>query len=157
MHEAATGNELSATYELSIHPGTHPQRPHHGHLHLTTKVSADAACWALEVSNIGGTSFERTGGLHPYWYTPDHSLACLQGLEGAAAQDRYHPDVHSQSEPVLRWNGQAFERLYDTSSPVELDTGAHRLRLSMTGFDQWMVWNPGIDSARQMADLPCDD
>lgn len=65
-------------------------------------------------------------------------------------EDRYRPDVHSQAKPVLYWNGQAFERLYDINKPVELNKGAHRLRLSITGFDQWMIWNPGMDAARQM-------
>lgn len=157
IHEAATSKEHVVNYELSIHPHTHPQWPHHAHLRLTTVVSAQAARWVLEVTNTGDTTFEWTGGLHPYWYTPDMTLANLHDLQGVAAQDRYMPKVHLQSEPVLHWNGQAFERLYDTSSPVELDTGEHRLRLSMTGFDQWMVWNPGIDGARQMADLPDDD
>lgn len=157
VHEAATGDHHIVTYELSIHPNTQPHWHHQAHLRLTTVVSAQAARWVLEVTNMGDTTFEWTGGLHPYWCTPDLTLANLHHLQGVAAQDRYIPEVHSQPEPVLNWNGQAFERLYDTSNPVELDTGAHRLRLSMTGFDQWMVWNPGIDGARQMADLPDDD
>lgn len=46
---------------------------------------------------------------------------------------------------------------YDANSPVEVVTSAHRLRMSMSGFDQWMVWNPRTDGARRVADLPDDD
>lgn len=157
VQEDATNNDHIVTYELDIHPHTHPEWPHHSHLRLTTQVSAQAAHWMLEVTNTGDTSFEWTGGLHPYWFTPELSLASLQGLQGAMVNDRYQPELQSQVESVLRWNGWAFERLYDTRTPVELDTGTHKLRLSMTGFDQWMVWNPGTDGAKQMADLPDDD
>jgi glucose-6-phosphate 1-epimerase len=156
-HDASANDDHTVVYELDIHPHTHPKWSHRAHLRLTTVVSTHAARWVLEVTNMGETPFEWTGGLHPYWYTPDLLLASLRGFHGATVKNRYQPAVQSQAEPALRWNGQVFECLYDTSSPVELDTGMHRLQLSMTGFDQWMVWNPGMDGARLMGDLPDDD
>jgi len=41
--------------------------------------------------------------------------------------------------------------------PRTLHTGKHTLQLTATGFDQWMVWNPGQAAAKDMADLPDAD
>jgi glucose-6-phosphate 1-epimerase len=40
---------------------------------------------------------------------------------------------------------------------LSLETPIHTLKLSMKGFDQWMVWNPGVTGASALKDLPNED
>jgi glucose-6-phosphate 1-epimerase len=96
---------------------------------------------ALQVQNTGATPFEWTGGLHPCWATSDLLATGLTGL---------------QATP-LQWTGEAFEHLYDTQAPLTLKTPYHALKLSMTGFDQWRVWNPGATGAQALGDLLNED
>lgn len=98
-----------------------------------------------------------TGGLHPYFLIQDFRQMKVAGLHGQAATDRYLPNFRQQDEVFLKLNGTAFERLYDGCPALELWTPDKRLRLDAEGFDQWMVWNPGREGARRLADLPDED
>lgn len=142
----------SATPDL-----VHPAWPHAAELCVEIRTDDRQLEIGLNVTNTGLTAFAWTGGLHPYFAVTDLLTARLKGLGGVCTRDRFHPDVTRQTEGDIVWNGELYERLFDTSAPVELDAGASRLRLSMTGFDQWMVWNPGIAGAQAMKDLPDAD
>jgi glucose-6-phosphate 1-epimerase len=52
---------------------------------------------------------------------------------------------------------QPCESLFDSGGPVELLMPSGSLILTATGFNQWMVWNPGKDGAREIYDLPNED
>ncbi|MEO8119954.1 MAG: D-hexose-6-phosphate mutarotase, partial [Rhodoferax sp.] len=111
----------------------------------------------LQVRNTGRHAFSWTGGLHPYFAVQDVLGCSACGLAGLAVQDRYDTALRTQPPGDLGWTEQAFERLYDACPPVILSAGDYALRLSATGFDQWMVWNPGEVGARSLADLPAGD
>ena len=88
----------------------------------------------------------------------DDVRACrLSGLGGRAVRDHFHPDLHQQPDGDVTWNGGLLDRVFASNSPVELDTGRAILRLSSTGFDQWVVWNPGVADAQAIQDLPDAD
>lgn len=140
-----------------IHPGDQPNWPHSAQLVLTAQLTANALHMRLQVRNTGNTTFAWTGGLHPYWATADLCASQLLGLQGAAVQDRYNPHKTTQTETAVSWHGDEFECLYDTQAPLQLQTPTHTLQLSVTGFDQWMVWNPGKAGAQTLKDLPNDD
>ncbi|MDP4609070.1 MAG: D-hexose-6-phosphate mutarotase [Burkholderiaceae bacterium] len=143
--------------ELRIHLGDQPNWPNSAQLVLTALLTANAPHMRLQVRNTGNTTFAWTGGLHPYWATADLCASQLLGLQGAAVQDRYTPHKTTQTEAVVSWQGEEFECLYDTQAPLQLQTPTHTLQLSMTGFDQWMVWNPGKAGAQALNDMPDDD
>lgn len=124
---------------------------------LTAQLTPNALHMHLQVRNTGHTTFAWTGGLHPYWATADLCASQLLGLQGAAVQDRYTPHKTTQTEAAVSWQGDEFECLYDTQAPLQLQTPTHTLQLSMTGFDQWMVWNPRKAGAQALNDLPNDD
>lgn len=143
--------------ELQIRPGDQPDWPHSALLVLAAQLTPNALHMQLQVRNTGHTTFAWTGGLHPYWATADLCASQLLGLQGAAVQDRYNPHKTTQTEAAVSWQGDEFECLYDTQAPLQLQTPTHTLLLSMTGFDQWMVWNPGKAGAQALKDLPNDD
>ncbi|MDO8250234.1 MAG: D-hexose-6-phosphate mutarotase [Rhodoferax sp.] len=144
-------------YGLDIEPEDYPSWPHAARLTLVVEAKTDGLVFALQVSNSGSHSFSWTGGLHPYFAVQDVLTSSASGLAGLAVQDRYDADLRSQPPGDLGWTEQPFERLYDACPAVILDTGGYTLRLSASGFDQWMVWNPGEAGARALADVPAGD
>src|SRR5690606_1276748 len=127
---------------------TFPAWPYEALLELTTTISANAVTQELKVSNRGTEEFSWTGGLHPYFYTDDLLHSSLQGLQGARVKDRYDSARHEETESKVQWDGSEFERSYDTRETLIFSSASQKLKLSMTGFDQWMVWNPGIAGAQ---------
>lgn len=111
----------------------------------------------LSIKNTGKKSFSWSGGLHPYFLITNFSDAKLDGLEGEYYFDRYAPIAkHVQKTPLV-WNDGVCEKLYDQSPPLSLWTGSNHLTLQTKGFDQWMVWNPGLEGAKRINDLPNED
>jgi glucose-6-phosphate 1-epimerase len=161
--DAADGS-LEFSYGLEI--GAHGDKlgaiqpdswPHHARLQLTARCHNASLEIQLKVSNTGSEPFSWTGGLHPYFAVTDLLQARLEGLGGTPVRDRFHPTVKAQPLGPIHWDGTLYERLFDCNTPVVLHAGALRLRLSMRGFNQWMVWNPGIAGAKEMKDLPDAD
>lgn len=144
-------------YGLDIAPTDYPSWPHAARLTLLVEAQTDTLVLTLQVSNTGRQAFSWTGGLHPYFAVQDVLSCSASGLAGLAVQDRYDAALRTQPPGDLGWNDQAFERLFDACPPVTLNAGAYSLQLSATGFDQWMVWNPGEVGARALADLPAGD
>ncbi len=144
-------------YELDIAPTDNANWPYAARLSLLVESRPGELTFALQVHNTGCDAFNWSGGLHPYFAVQDVLTSSATGLAGLAVQDRYDADLHYQPPGVLGWTEQPFERLYDASPPLMLDTGGYSLRLSARGFDQWMVWNPGKEGAQALADLPAAD
>ncbi len=127
-----------------------------GSLALSPQMSAaDALTMTFSVQNTGSTPFEFTGGLHPYWLLKDARTLRIEGLDAVPFEDRYGNTSATLSQPFLQ--GQAFERLYLQAPDIVLCDGDRRLRLRAEGFDNWMIWNPGIELAKSLSDLPDDD
>ena len=144
-------------YVLEVAQGEYPGWPHAARLELEALAMADAVEFTLTVLNTGDNELTFTGGLHPYFAVDDLLSTQVLGLQGLNASDRYRPEFKQQDEPALSLSDAIFERLYDGCPDVELICGQKRLRLSASGFDQWMVWNPGRDGAAALKDLPDED
>ncbi len=144
-------------YSVDISPKQFPKWPHSCHLSLIVTGSSDSLEFEFSVSNTGEDAFSFTGGLHPYFYVPDLLHARVEGLSGLSVTDRYEVDRKSEEGLNLRFSDRAFESLYDESPALNLWTGERSIALSTIGFDQWMIWNPGRDEGRLIADLPDGD
>lgn len=134
-----------------------PSWPHSARLDLRVQASNECLVLTLTVHNTGPNAFSWTGGLHPYFAVTDVLTAKLSGVAGLDVQDRYDTTLTHQPAGELTWSAKPFERLYSACPALLLDAGGHHLRLSATGFDQWMVWNPGESGALALADLPAPD
>ncbi len=154
LEDRADDAEHVVAYRLTVEQGSRPGWPHAAELQLQATLSPGALRMQLQVRNTGEQPFAWTGGLHPYFHTRDLVQARLRGLQGAPVADRYAPGRTREGAEPVRWNGAMFECLYDTPAALVLSDGERDIELSMTGFDQWMVWNPGADGARALADLP---
>lgn len=109
----------------------------------------------LDVCSTGKSEFEWTGG-RPYWAVGNLLECQLKGLQGVSSSDRYK-SLEPPTGEAVQWSGEACELLYDTPGPVCFELPSHNVKLSMTGFDQWMVWNPGAHEAQRLTDMPAAD
>lgn len=141
-------------WRVQLDHRTHPDWPHSANLVVSAEATEDALTLELRITNTGNSVFCWTGGLHPYWAVDDIRACAIGGLQGAPVQNRFNPEQSQEAGERLHFTDEAFEVLYDTPAPLTLALGQRMLRLTMTGFDQWMVWNPGAMDARNMADLP---
>ena len=156
-HQPVDSNADSSRPDLTPCDLTTPNWLHSAELVLEIHTSGRQLEFVLNITNTGATAFSWTGGLHPYFAVSDLLQSRLEGLGDVPIRDRFHPEITRQPDGDIHWDGQLYERLFDTASSVELHAGAARFRLSMSGFNQWMVWNPGIAGAQAMKDLPNAD
>jgi glucose-6-phosphate 1-epimerase len=106
----------------------------------------------LNIQNIGNEIFSFTGGLHPYFFIKNRKNLKIYGLEDSEYIDT-DPSINS-----FHLNGDSgIERLFLTNSDIEVYTGYKTLMLTIEGFENWMVWNPGISGAKYIEDLPDND
>jgi len=157
VHEEATHTGCSLEMQLDVGEDNQSDWPHAALLNLSVRVEPRRLQVAMKVHNTGKSEFLWAGGLHPYWATADVLRSELTGLNGASVQDRYQPEHKSGSGQPLTWTGAPCECLFEGQQPIEFKTPDHTLQLSMTGFDQWMVWNPGQSGAMGIPDLPNED
>jgi glucose-6-phosphate 1-epimerase len=91
------------------------------------------------------------------FYVDDVLRAKLFGLAGSALMDRYDPLNTIDQYPSITFGGDPCERLYRSNIPIQLETAEQTLKLSSTGFSEWMIWNPGGVDSTHLADLPRGD
>ncbi|WP_298231502.1 D-hexose-6-phosphate mutarotase [uncultured Azohydromonas sp.] len=157
LEHGADGARERLHYVLEITPEDFAGWPHAARLELEVLARESRIDFSFTVLNTGHDEFSFTGGLHPYFAVDDLLQVRVEGLQGLAASDRYQPGFTRQDESVLRFGEAIFERLYDGCPALTLSDGARRIRLSASGFDQWMVWNPGREEATKLKDLPDGD
>ena len=131
--------------------------PHHASITLDIEYTQGRLQQIFEVHNIGQKTFSWTGGLHPYLAVPDLQQATLSGLSGVPYEDRYHPGQNFIGPEILNWDEAPCEKLFEHAPDLVLDTGHCTINLHVSGFDQWMIWNPGREGAKALVDLPDED
>jgi glucose-6-phosphate 1-epimerase len=131
--------------------------PHEAALALDIECVPGSIRQTLEVRNTGHSEFSWTGGLHPYFAVSDLKSSTLSGLVGLPYMDSYVSGHDFVGPEEMRWNEDPCEKLFDGAPVLSLDAGLVQIELATSGFDQWMVWNPGREGAKAIADLPDED
>lgn len=130
---------------------------HAAWLTLDVEIGQGFLRQTLEVSNKGQTEFSWTGGLHPYFAVGHLQSAKLIGLAAVPYMDRYERGHDLLGPEAMFWDERPCEKLFDHAPVLTLDAGLVQIELATSGFDQWMVWNPGKEGAKAIADLPYED
>lgn len=156
--EENIGDDFHSVHlKLEIGTKTIPEWHYSVTLDMKAIVTNHTVTLSLEVTNTGTDSFDWSGGLHPYWAVDDVSACAVTGLHGKSAKDRYDHRKRVEEQEVLHFNGNPFECLYESTQGVTLETRDYTLFLSSTGFERWMIWNPGESESRNLQDLPESD
>jgi glucose-6-phosphate 1-epimerase len=113
---------------------------------------------SFKVVNTGDAPFSFMAALHTYLRVEDIHRIRLAGLHNVAYEDATDGCiVKTQNEPALSFPGEV-DRVYrNTPGPVRMvEDDRTLLTITQRGFFDTVVWNPGPDKARQLADMPDD-
>lgn len=151
VNEENNQNGLFVEYEYVIAKNHFLDWKHSAKLNLKASVINNVFNITIQILNIGDSSFEFTGGLHPYFKINSRSTIKINGLESSSFEDSF-PEIRFElsSERVI-------ERLYFTNNDIFFNNGSDNLVIKSKGFESWMIWNPGMDMAKSINDLPDDD
>jgi len=147
----------SLHYSLQILPEDGPTWPHGAMLDLEYFGSSNAVDIVMRIQNTGKTEFTWAGGMHPYFAVQNILSAKLKGLQNCLVDNKYDRLQTRFNDEFKTFSQEPCESLFDSQGPLELIDSAHTLTLSATGFNQWMVWNPGKEGAKEIYDLPDED
>ena len=117
-------------------------------LHVSLRITlGQILSQTLHTQNMGSETFQLTQALHSYLAVGDAAQAAIEGLTGLAYQDKLRgmaPDV--QRGPFTQ------PKRYTLIDPV----WQRRIVIETQGSESVVVWNPGPEGARQIADMPDD-
>lgn len=112
---------------------------------------------ALSVLNEDSSPIQFTAALHTYLLVDDVRDMSVRGLEGVSYRDAAAggvEDRQEESELEAEPGGGELDRIYfGVPGPLEVRDALRRTRVSMTGFTDVVVWNPGEERAATLADL----
>ncbi len=130
-------------------------------LHVSLHMEiGESVVQTLQTRNQGPQAFALTQALHNYFAVHDATQVTVQGLAGL----RYEDKLQTQSNHLQREEfvlQQACDRIYLNGTLPSLhryslvDTAwRRRIHVTTEGSRSVVVWNPGPNQARRMADLP---
>jgi glucose-6-phosphate 1-epimerase len=130
--------------------------PHAFEATLTVRLGADALRVELGVENRGDAALSFTGALHSYLRVGDVERAAVEGLAGRRYLDQLSgaSDV-AQDDARVTFAG-AVDRVYaDVPRVLTVQDAAESraVRVTLDGFADAVVWNPGEDAGTAIDDL----
>ncbi len=152
---SATANEegVELRLELPLEPGDGPLK-----LAQTIKVGGTLDL-ALETTNASEAPHALSQALHSYFAVGDIEAVRVEGLDGCDYLETLAepPSVERQSGAV-RFSGET-DRIYATGGRIRMvDERLGRVTtITSEGSNSTVVWNPWIDKAARLGDLPDED
>ena len=129
--------------------------PHAFELTLRYTLHGDSLDARFTVRNSGAQAFPFGVALHTYYDVGQLAATSISGLQHVRYTD-HHLQTQAQEHPALHFTEKQ-DRLYQATPALTLNTANATLRLEQQGYDNWVVWNPGQDDARALADLADDE
>lgn len=133
--------------------------PHAFEAQLSVRMESGALEILFTVVNTDSVAFSFTTALHTYLRVDDIRQIRLLGLEGVAYQDATDGcKVKTQQEAALSIPAEVDRVYLNPPGIVRMVEQDHSLlTISQQGFCDTVVWNPGPDRARMLADMPDED
>lgn len=152
-------NAAGVTLEFALQDeaGTRRIWPHAFRLELEMVLGAEVHL-SLCMTNRGEAPFTITGALHTYLGVGDIRRVTVRGLDGAEYLDTVGThQARKQTGDVVF--DREVDRLYQASGEIRVkDESLNRILIVQgSGSHTAVVWNPWIDKARSLADLPDED
>jgi D-hexose-6-phosphate mutarotase len=110
-------------------------------------------------TNTGKEQFSYSGALHSYFAVSDITNVKIKGLGGSRYYDGIGATVPSTQEEnsVVIQKEENRRYINTTSDCIIEDSGLSRkIRVGKTGSRVTVVWNPGEEMAKKIADMPDD-
>ena len=155
------GNRTPASLTMVLHDDD-ASRQHWPHA-FATQLDVRLESGRLEIlfkgANTGSMPFSFTAALHTYLRVEDVRRIHLLGLDNVDYQDATdHCSVKTQEEQKLPIPGEVDRVYMQTPGPIKIiEQDRTLLTISQQGFFDTVIWNPGPDKARMLADFPDND
>jgi glucose-6-phosphate 1-epimerase len=131
--------------------------PHKFKVVQTIEIDKDGSLvQKMDVYNTGTTPFEFSIALHAYLAVHDSSETVVPGLRGLLFADGVKGGVESTQVLDFVKFGEEVDRLYYASSD-KLRVPAAGIELYKGNLPDVVLWNPHIQKAAALADMPNDD
>lgn len=155
------GARSQASLAMTLHDDDASRQhwPHAFDAQLEVRLEPGRLDIVFRVANTGDTPFSFMTALHTYLRVEDVRRLKLLGLQGVSYQDATDQcTVKTQEEAELAIPGEVDRVYMNTPGTVKLiDSDRSLLTISQSGFFDTVVWNPGPDRARLLADMPDED
>lgn len=156
--EEATASEAGVTLALTLSDDaeTHKLWPYPFHLRAELRIGATLEV-VLTTRNTGTEVLQLSEALHTYLAVGDISSVIVHGLAGLQYLDTVGPLMMRRQTEDFHINGEV-DRQYISSSPVQVQDGQNNrtLLVGKWGSATTVVWNPWIEKAARLGDLPDD-
>ena len=153
---------------LADGPATRAYWPEAFEAVLRAEVAADALAVTLAVRNTGGTPWAMTCALHSYLQVDDITQTQLHGLQGVPCWDALADTRFTEEAAAIDFGaapGSGFDRVFSTPGTndrlLQISQQTNGSGRSLTvqnnaNATEVVVWNPGADLCRELADMPAD-
>ena len=107
----------------------------------------------LFITNKSPKAIEYTGALHSYFAVSSPENTEIQQLSDVKFYDKL-TDENNKIKPLNNCKGPIDRVYYNNETMNIIDKGWNRkLTISTTDSNQWVLWNPGKETAENMADI----
>jgi glucose-6-phosphate 1-epimerase len=121
-----------------------------------TVTVGEAMTIELATSNTGKDQFTYTDALHSYFMVGEISQITIEGLKGSSFYDGTDKNtLKVQEENLLKIQKEENRRHINTSSDCIINDPVlqRKIRVSKTGSNTTVVWNPWIETAKTFIDM----
>jgi glucose-6-phosphate 1-epimerase len=148
------GDLAQAVLQLEDSEVTRAIWPHAFRATLTVTVGGPSLRLEFSVENTGATPFTFTAALHTYLRVADITTTAVGNLAGSCFRDavtQVRENKHVNS--ALRFTGEV-DRIYSqVTEPVRVRTPERDITVTSSGFDDVVLWNPGLTRCAALADM----
>jgi glucose-6-phosphate 1-epimerase len=148
------GDLAQAVLQLEDSAITRAIWPHAFSATLTVIVGGPSLRLEFSVENTGATPFTFTAALHTYLRVADITTTVVEDLAGSCYRDAVtQVRENNQIESALRFTGEV-DRIYSQiTGPVRVRAPEQDITVTSTGFDDVVLWNPGLTRCAALADM----
>ena len=146
------GNEVVLTLGLSSNAETLSLWPYQFEAQLEVRVGQTLSV-ALKTINTDNKAFEISAALHSYFKVSDINNIALSGLANTTFLDDVKEKEGLQREDQLLISERIDRRYRQSTSECYIKDGYTNTKIAKEGSQITVVWNPGAELSRQMADL----
>ena len=127
--------------------------PHSFVAELTVSVLGPSLDMEFVVRNTGEAPFEFTGALHTYLRV-DAPHTLVRGLHGLTYQDSTADGaLRTESDRDVAIRGEINRIYLDATGPVQVVEPRRSMRVTMSGYRDVVLWNPGPGSEANLGDM----
>ncbi|WP_165375487.1 D-hexose-6-phosphate mutarotase [Sanguibacter massiliensis] len=157
--EQRPGGAVLLTFELTpadVDPALAALWPHDFTARTEVEVGASLTV-SLTTTNHGGEPADLTQALHTYLAVDDVRRARVDGLDGGPYLDKVDGDARQVQDGPVLFTGPT-DRVYQgTSARLTVsEPGGRTLEVAKAGSRTTVVWNPWVEGASGMRDVPDD-